>query len=571
MARGSSKRNGNKVPSAAPATRVVLYARVSTKDQEREGFSVPAQERLLRDYAATHGLVIAKEFVDVETAKRAGRTNFVAMMSWLKKHKETCKTVLVEKTDRLYRNLKDWVTLDGLDLEIHLVKEGIVLSDDSRSAEKFMHGIRVLMAKNYIDNLSEEATKGMREKARQGIWPSRAPIGYVNVQRDDGKKVIKPDPDRAPLVTKMFEWAATGEHSLSALVKRARQAGLTMKKSGKPLLRATLHRVLHNPLYKGDVEWDGETFPGIHEALVSPELWDRVQEALDSRYQHQRHGQDRHRQFAYAGLLTCGHCGCAMSGQVQKERYVYYHCTGFRGNCGEPYVREERLSEAFSSTLARLTIPGPFMDWLREALRRSHADERAFHEQAVERLEKDCAKLQRRIDQAYLDKLDGVIDAEFFERHASAWRDEQRRLRRTILRHEDANQSYIEEGILLLELATEAHGLFENQPPEQRRRLLNYVLSNSAWAGGELATEWRQPFDIIAEIADGARGEDPPEPGDSEGVSRMVTPRGFEPRLPGWPILVIPRESADRKSPLLSVVCVGALDRMIPWNLQVCA
>ena len=537
MARGSgkrdSRRNGKRAPSAAPAIRAVLYARVSTKDQEREGFSVPAQERLLRDYATTHGIVIAKEFVDVETAKRAGRTNFVKMMAWLKKNKETCKTVLVEKTDRLYRNLKDWVTLDGLDLEIHLVKEGIILSDDSRSAEKFMHGIRVLMAKNYIDNLSEEATKGMREKARQGIWPSRAPIGYRNVQRDDGKKVIEPDPDRAPLITKVFEWAATGEDSLSGLAKRARQAGLTMKKSGKPLQRATLHRVLHNPLYKGDIEWDGEVFPGIHAPLVTPELWDRVQEALDSRYQHQRHGKDRHRQFAYAGLLTCGHCGCAMSAQVQKERYVYYHCTGFRGNCGEPYVREEKLSEAFSAVLARLTIPGPFMEWLREALRRSHADERAFHEQSVERLEKECAKLQRRIDQAYLDKLDGVIDVDFFERHAGAWRDQQRRLRQTILRHEDANQSYIEEGIMLLELASEAHGLFENQPAEQRRRLLNYVLSNSSWAGGELTTEWRQPFDIIAEMAAEARKTDPPEPGSTGGVSKMATPTGFEPVLPG--------------------------------------
>jgi len=533
MARGSSKRNGKRATNATPTTRAVLYARVSTKDQEREGFSVPAQERLLREYAATHGIVIAKEFVDVETAKRAGRTNFVNMMSWLKKNKETCKVVLVEKTDRLYRNLKDWVTLDGLDLEIHLVKEGIILSDDSRSAEKFMHGIRVLMAKNYIDNLSEEASKGMREKARQGIWPSRAPIGYRNIQRDDGKKVIEPDPDRAPLVSKVFEWAATGEQSLSGLAKLAREAGLTMKKSGKPIQRATLHRVLHNPLYKGDVEWDGECFPGIHAPLVTPELWDRVQETLDSRYQHQRHGQDRHRQFAYAGLLTCGHCGCAMSAQIQKERYVYYHCTGFRGNCGEPYVREEKLGEAFSAVLAKLSIPPTFMEYLREALRRSHADERAFHEQTVLRLEKECAKLQRRIDQAYLDKLDGVIEADFFERHAGGWRDEQRRLRKTILRHEDANQSYIEEGILLLDLASEAHVLFEDQPAEQRRRLLNYLLSNSTWAHGELSTEWRQPFDIIEEMAKEARETPSPEPGSSGGVSRVVTPTGFEPVLPG--------------------------------------
>ena len=93
------------------------------------------------------------------------------MLDYLQQHPEV-RTILVEKTDRLYRNLKDWVTLDELDLEIHFVKENVVLSTDSRSSEKFMHGIKVLMAKNYIDNLSEETRKGMTEKAEQGIWPS---------------------------------------------------------------------------------------------------------------------------------------------------------------------------------------------------------------------------------------------------------------------------------------------------------------------------------------------------------------------------------------------------------------
>src|SRR3546814_7207396 len=85
--------------------------------------------------------------------------------------------LLVEKTDRLYRNIKDWVTLDGFDIELHLVKEGTVLSRDSRSSEKFMHGIKVLMAKNYVDNLSEEARKGMLDKTKQGIYPSQDPLG----------------------------------------------------------------------------------------------------------------------------------------------------------------------------------------------------------------------------------------------------------------------------------------------------------------------------------------------------------------------------------------------------------
>ncbi len=151
---------------------------------------------------------IEKEFIDVETAKRSGRTGFSEMMAFLKKSVRGAvglrPVILVEKTDRLYRNLKDWVTVDELDLEIHFVKENVILSQTSRSSEKFMHGIKVLMAKNYIGNLSEETRKGMLEKAEQGIYPSFAPLGYVNVE-SNGKRSIAPDPIVAPLIMKLFE------------------------------------------------------------------------------------------------------------------------------------------------------------------------------------------------------------------------------------------------------------------------------------------------------------------------------------------------------------------------------
>ncbi|MGY8737900.1 MAG: recombinase family protein, partial [bacterium] len=114
--------------------KAVLYARVSSKEQEKEGFSIPSQLKLLREYGSTEGVRIAQEYVDVETAKLAGRANFGAMVTHLKANL-SIRTLLVEKTDRLYRNLKDWVTLDELDVEIHFVKEGVVLSQDSRSSD----------------------------------------------------------------------------------------------------------------------------------------------------------------------------------------------------------------------------------------------------------------------------------------------------------------------------------------------------------------------------------------------------------------------------------------------------
>ena len=146
---------------------VVIYARVSSKEQEREGFSIPAQLKLLRGYAKKKGFEIVEEYSDAETAKKAGRTNYNAMLAFLKANTEI-RTVLVEKTDRLYRNFKDYVTLEDYDLEVHLVKEGSIISKNSKSHDKFIHGIKVFMAKNYIDNLSEEISKGLKEAVEEG-------------------------------------------------------------------------------------------------------------------------------------------------------------------------------------------------------------------------------------------------------------------------------------------------------------------------------------------------------------------------------------------------------------------
>src|SRR5262249_51233033 len=246
---------------ADPARKAVIYARVSSKEQEKEGFSIPAQLKLLKEYAAVQGLTVRQEYVDVETAKQIGRAAFGEMVAYLRAH-PAVRVMLVEKTDRLYRNLKDWVTVDELEVEIHFPKEGVVLSQDSRSSEKFMHGIKVLMAKNYIDNLSEEARKGMQEKAEQGIWPTKTPLGYRNINGPNGKKIIATDPAVAPIVTKLFEWYATGQHSLKETARMVWDTGLVYRKSGAKVPVSTIHSILRNRLYTGWFEWNGKLYQG---------------------------------------------------------------------------------------------------------------------------------------------------------------------------------------------------------------------------------------------------------------------------------------------------------------------
>jgi site-specific DNA recombinase len=161
-------KSSKSISAADPArNQAVIYARVSSKEQEKEGFSIPAQLKLLKEYAAAQGFRVAQEYVDVETAKQTGRTSFGEMVAYLNAH-PSIRVLLVEKTDRLYRNLKDWVTVDELDAEMHFPKEGVVLSRESRSSEKFMHGIKVLMRRTISTICRRKRGRGCRRR------PSRA-------------------------------------------------------------------------------------------------------------------------------------------------------------------------------------------------------------------------------------------------------------------------------------------------------------------------------------------------------------------------------------------------------------
>ena len=137
------------------------------------------------------------------------------------------------------------------------------------------------------------------------------------------------------------------------------------------------------------------------------------------------------------------------------------------------------------------------LEWVRDALHASHADERREHEEAIKRLQAEYKRLQDRINAMYVDKLDGLVDTAFFEKMSNQWREEQNRCLREIERHQNADKSYMDEGVQLLELARNAQRLFEKQEPREKRRLLNFVLSNCTWEDGEVVATFRQPFDML--------------------------------------------------------------------------
>lgn len=504
---------------------VVDYSRVSTKMAKEEGYSIPSQQKLCRSYADNNRFSIVREFIDVETAKREGRKDFSRMLQFLrdeaKKPPEVaCRTILVEKTDRLYRNIKDWVTLDELGVEIHFVKEGVILSPESNSKEKFMHGIMVLMAKAYIDNLSEETRKGMVEKAEEGIFPSYAPLGFINIECN-GKRIIQPDPDVAPLIKKLFGWYITGNFSLLAVTQKIREEGLVYRKTGSKIHKSLVHKILGNPIYAGDFIWGGKLYRGTHEPIVSREMFDRVQEIMNEKGKR-RTRQQKH-SWAFQGLASCGHCGCALTAEGKKGRYVYYHCTGHRGKCPEKYIREEEMDRQFVGALAAIRMDEDVLDWVVTALKESHADEKRFHDERIGSLQREYTKYQNRLDAMYVDKLDGRISQEIFDGKSAEWRKEQNDLLRKIANHQSANRSYLDDGVRILELSQHAVTIYEKQEMREKRRLLDFVFSNSTWKDGTLTPNYRKPFDMIAVTNISYKKEQAASPGKS-GLNEIWLP-----------------------------------------------
>jgi site-specific DNA recombinase len=295
------------------------------------------------------------------------------------------------------------------------------------------------------------------------------------------RKIIVPDEETAPIIRKMFEWYAWGDMSAQEVTKKARAAGLMFRKSGGRIPKSTVAAILRNRIYTGRFDWDGKTYQGRYEAIVPAELMELVQAVMDGRYA--RGAKKGRRDFAFSGLIACHACGCAVVGEIKKERYVYYHCTGYADKCqGNPascrrkYVREEALEAQFTELLGRLRFDDEVLEWVRDALHASHADERREHEEAIKRLEGEAKRLNDRIHAMYIDKLDGLVDTAFFEKMSNQWREEQARCQREIERHRNADKSYLGEGIALHDLAHNAQRLFAKQEPREKRRLLKSTL-----------------------------------------------------------------------------------------------
>lgn len=467
--------------------KAVIYARVSSEEQKKEGFSIEAQLDLLREYANKKHIEVVKEFTEAETAKQTGRHKFAEMLKFLKKSKDV-NAILVEKTDRLYRNFRDYVDVDDSKFEIHLVKENEIITPDSPSHAKLVHGLKVLLAKNFIDNLREETQKGRLKKASKGLFIGQVPYGYKKL--DKNTTVI--DEEKAPFVRRAFELYATGI-SLERVKEQLFEEGFLYQPAHKKISKGQLGKMLQNINYLGVLKFKNVIYDGQHPPMISQELFDKAQ--LSFRKDNKPLYRDEHN-FALAGFMTCAKCGCAITAEIKKGKYVYYHCTGGKGKCEQKkiYINELDLMSQFDEAVKAVSLAQKHIDYIKQGLKESLADKKEFSEQMRSNLEAEAKRIRHRIDKITNEYYDDLVDAKFYNEKRVQWNKDLDEIMIKLEALHHAEQKYYEEGVRIIETLKNAYILYKQQSPIEQRKLLNYLLSNCTLEGRKVSYDYNLPF-----------------------------------------------------------------------------
>jgi len=311
--------------------RCYAYIRVSTLRQG-EGVSLEAQREAITAFASRQNLNVTTWFEEKETAAKCGRPIFTRMVNELRQGK--ADGLIIHKLDRLTRNLTEYAKIGELidsGINVHTAIDSL----DFRSrGGRLTAEIQAVIAADYVRNLREETLKGMNGRLKQGLYPFRAPIGYIDNGRGQPKSL---DPIRAPLVRKAFELYGTREYSMKTLLPKLQMMGLTNRVGGRLSLHG-LETLLDNPFYTGiiRIKRTGKSFPGVHERLISPALYERVQDIKSGKAGPK---VTKHNHL-YQGLFRCGLCAGPMVPERQKQ-FVYYRCP--IKDCDTKTIREDQL------------------------------------------------------------------------------------------------------------------------------------------------------------------------------------------------------------------------------------
>src|SRR3989339_766119 len=386
----------------------IIYVRKSTEEDDRQVLSIEAQFVELREFAAKEKLEIVASFEEAKTAKEPGRIKFGEMLSFLESGK--AEGILSWNPDRLARN-----SVDGGRV-IHMIDRGLIKAlkfptfwFEPTPQGLFMLQIAFGQSKYYVDSLRENVTRGMRQKVRNGVWPSKAPLGYLNNPKTRG---IDVDTDKTRKVKKIFELYATGNYNLREIAEWCKRVNLKSN-LGNDISIGKVHELLQNVFYFGLMKYKGETHEATHEPLISKKLFDRVQEIMREKGKPQK--MKKHN-FAFLGLMKCP-CSAAITAEKKikpsGKEYVYYRCTKKKGPCQEKhFLRDEELYGQIKSFLQKVSLSSHDTERVLAELDKEESNAKEQAKATVQNLKEKLTETEKKLEKLLDVYLDETITAE---------------------------------------------------------------------------------------------------------------------------------------------------------------
>ena len=344
-------------------TRYCLYARKSTESEERQVLSIDSQIKEMLQLAEREGLEIVAMKRESHSAKETGqRPVFNEIIDEIRAKK--FNGILTWAPDRISRNAGDLGKIVDL-MDAGLLQEirtyGQKFSNNPN--EKFLLMILGSQAKLENDNRGVNVKRGLRTRVEMGLWPGQAPLGYLNQRHLDKKCQLITDPERAPIVKKMFEKVAYEKMSGRKIYNWLRFEANFYTRGNKPLTLSGVYRILDNQFYHGLFEHpkgSGNWYTGKHEPLITQDLFEKAQVQLK-----RDNIQRENKEFSFTKLFTCGYCSSGISAEEKWKdlkdgthaKYIYYSCSRARDrNCKNKYIREEELITELLKILDKVDI-----------------------------------------------------------------------------------------------------------------------------------------------------------------------------------------------------------------------
>jgi site-specific DNA recombinase len=422
-----------------------IYARKSTRGEEKQMLSIPSQLAALEKVAKQQNLMIVGTIKEKESAHTPGRPLFNAMMKRIQAGEAS--GIVAWHPDRLARNSKDGGEI------IYFLDEGF-LTDlkfatfwfENTPQGKSNLGHEFVQTKQYSDKLGCDTKRGLEDKAKMGYFPGLAPCGYLN---DKGTKTIVVDPHTAPLVKEAFETFAQGDKTLEYMQEFFGKHGIVTKKrnrndtGGKTLSVERVRRILRNPFFYGHFQYAGELYEGKHKPIISKELFDKVQSVIAKRTHHI---PEERIPKPFLGLFKCSECGMAITAELQKG-HTYYRCTKKSKThicLQKQYVREEELDRQLSTLLAPFSLRGDWVDEMLEMAEKEKENADQSSAALVQQAQIDMANVKTGLNRLVSIYVSQDIDRDTFLAQKETLLAKKKLLQESIKKNENGETPWIE-------------------------------------------------------------------------------------------------------------------------------